>query len=145
MFISQETSEARQARLLQVIARAHYRELEGAWIFDEFELDQFPQRVSERTVALVRDEEIWSQLIPSNDDTAEQFGVFAFHFEPNLDNSGFVGWLASHLKDKFGSGVFVICGQNSSRGGIFDYWGCPLELRDQMFQEIRRLRTQHHR
>ena len=47
--------------------------------------------------------------------------------------------LASHLKTKFGTGVFVTCGQNSKDGGIFDYWGCPLELRDQVLTEVRAL------
>jgi hypothetical protein len=28
---------------------------------------------------------------------------------------------ASHLKNKFGTGVFVICGQDSGHGGIYDY------------------------
>lgn len=23
------------------------------------------------------------------------------------------------------SGVFVVCGQNSRRGGTYDHWGCP--------------------
>jgi hypothetical protein len=51
----------------------------------------------------------------------------------------FVGWLANHLKDKFGTGVFVTCGQNSSRNGIFDYWGCPINLKEQIIQEIKKL------
>jgi hypothetical protein len=144
MFISQETPEERDARLLQVIANTAYRELEGAWCFEEFGFEAFPQRVSTSALALVRDEDVWSQLVPFDDSSAEKFGVFAFHFAPDLDNSGFVGWLASHLKAKFGTGVFVICGQNSGRGGIFDYWGCPLELRESIFEEIRALRMKHH-
>jgi len=53
-----------------------------------------------------------------------------------LDNSGFVGWLATHMKRSLGTGVFVVCGQNSARGGIFDYWGCPYAIRDSFFREI---------
>lgn len=55
------------------------------------------------------------------------------------DNSGFVGWLASHLKQKLGTGVFVTCGQNSNRGGIFDYWGCPAELGPSAIEEVKKL------
>jgi hypothetical protein len=59
---------------------------------------------------------------------------------PDLDNSGFVGWLASHLKTAVGTGVFVVCGQNTRRGGIFDYWGVPVEAADAVLAEVRRLR-----
>lgn len=49
---------------------------------------------------------------------------------------GFVGWLASHLKQRLGTGVFVVCGQNSTRGGIFDYWGSPYELGCDFVKEV---------
>jgi len=65
--------------------------------------------------------------------------VWRFHFPAGLDNSGFVGWLASHLKRQFGTGVVVICGQNSARGGIFDYWACPFAIADPVLAEIRAL------
>ena len=71
----------------------------------------------------------------------ERFALFSFHFPPGLDNSGFVGWLATHLKRRLGTGVFVICGQNSDRGGIYDYWGCPAQLRVAAEQALRDLRT----
>jgi hypothetical protein len=90
-------------------------------------------------LALVHDDQVWSQLVPCSDGNAELFGILRFHFPLGLDNSGFVGWLAGRLKSKFGTGVFVTCGQNSSRGGIFDYTGCPMDLKDQVFAEIRSL------
>jgi hypothetical protein len=65
--------------------------------------------------------------------------IFSFHFPDRSDNSGFVGWLATHLKQRFGTGVFVICGHNASRGGVYDYWGCPIALGDDIIAEIRRL------
>ncbi len=46
-------------------------------------------------------------------------------------NSGFVGWLACWLKRELGTGVVVVCGQNSRRGGVYDYWGCPAHLCEQ--------------
>jgi hypothetical protein len=50
-----------------------------------------------------------------------------------------VGWLATHLKQRFGTGVFVTCGQNRRDGGVFDYWGVPLALREDVFAEVERL------
>ena len=70
-----------------------------------------------------------------------ELAVFSFHFRSGLDNSGFVGWLASALKQQLGTGVFVVCGQNSRRGGIYDYWDCPAQLRDDAARVIRQLRA----
>jgi hypothetical protein len=38
--------------------------------------------------------------------------------------------------------VFVVCGQNSTCGGIFDYWGAPLSVADQVLKEVKLLREQ---
>jgi len=65
--------------------------------------------------------------------------VYTFHFDNGADNSGFVGWLASLLKRELGTGVFVTCGQNSNRGGIFDYWGSPAELGEKAIQTVKNL------
>jgi Family of unknown function (DUF6196) len=137
--ISQETSAETEARLRRVIQASRLTVLEGAWAFEEFPLAQFAGKANAKALALVRDDAVWSQLLPSNDEEAERFGVFCFHFPWDADNSGFVGWLASHLKKKFGTGVFVTCGQNSKDGGIFDYWGCPLDLSEAIFTEVRSL------
>ncbi len=77
--------------------------------------------------------------MPSDGTHDEQFGLFRFHFPPGADNSGFVGWLATHFKNRFGTGVFVTCGQNQSDGGIFDYWGVPKTLAAEVFNEVQRL------
>ena len=69
----------------------------------------------------------------------EPFALFRFHFPDGVDNSGFVGWLASLLKEELGTGVFVTCGSNSLDGGIFDYWGIPSALREQGFAVVRKL------
>ncbi len=78
--------------------------------------------------------------MPSSKPEHEKFVVFSFHFTAGLDNSGFVGWLASHLKTAIGTGVLVVCGQNTQRGGVFDYWGAPLSVADQVIAELRSLR-----
>jgi hypothetical protein len=137
--ISHEPSEDTKTRLRKVIQSSRVKLYEGAWIFEEFPIAEFSSRMSAKALALVRDEHVWSQLVPSTGNRGEQFGLFRFHFPPNADNSGFVGWLATHLKRRFGTGVFVTCGQNSGDGGIFDYWGCPLELSEQIFTEVRAL------
>ena len=71
-----------------------------------------------------------------------EFKIFSFHFKDCADNSGFVGWLASHLKTELGTGVFVTCGQNIKRGGIYDYWGCPIEISEDVVSEIKKLISQ---
>lgn len=139
MYISHETEEQTVERLLSVIAEAELKTYEQVYVFEEFPLDDLQQNLKHEALALVRDDEVWSQLVRAKDSTGEQFKIFSFHFAENLDNSGFVGWLATHLKQKTGIGVFVVCGQNSKRGGIFDYWGCPLEVADVVLDEIHNL------
>jgi len=142
MFVSQETPQETHARLLQVAARAQLEFLDGTFGFEELPLSDFPRRASPQALAFVRDEEVWSQLVPSKDPATELFSVFCFHFTAGLDNSGFVGWLASYLKQTLGTGVLVVCGQNSRRGGIFDYWGCPAALGKAARQAIENLAAQ---
>lgn len=137
--ISRETSEQTKQRLRRVIAAAELVSLDGAWAFWEAPLDQ-PPTLSPELLAVVRDEDTWSWLAPADPDASEPFALFSFHFT-DLDNSGFVGWLATELKRRLGTGVFVICGQNSSRGGVYDYWGCPLQLREEAARVLEDLRA----
>lgn len=142
--ISTETPEEIRFRLERMIRECRLKVYEGAYYFEEFALEQFPDFANPEALAMVRDDLLWSQLveyvrpIPA-DRSVELFCLWRFHFPDGADNSGFVGWLAMHLKEKFGTGVFVVCGQNSSDGGIFDYWGGPLELRNDLIQEVKRL------
>src|ERR671918_2055463 len=139
--ISRETPEQTNERLLEVIAAATFRVYDDAYVFEEAPLRGPIPPLDDRTLALVRDDRVWSRLVPTAPDHGvEQFGLFRFHFPEGVDNSGFVGWLASHLKRELGTGVFVVCGQNSEQGGIFDYWGFPAELREALVREIEKLR-----
>jgi endonuclease III len=104
------------------------------------DIDQFPAQLQLEALAFVKDEDVWSALVPTADPAAEQFVVFSFHFTPGLDNSGFVGWLAAHIKATVGSGVFVVCGSNAVRGGIFDYWGAPKSVAEAILKEVKNLR-----
>ena len=139
MHISIESREQTEQRLLRVIANARLKVFDGSFAFEEFKAGEFRQRARLDALALVRDNEAWSQLAPSDDQSKELYRLFSFHFKEDLDNSGFVGWLASRLKQKLGTGVFVICGQNSADGGIYDYWGCPYEIGDEVIKEVRSL------
>jgi hypothetical protein len=136
--VSVETAEQTDLRLRSVIAAAELRAVPGEWGFHEAPLDQ-PPRLSTEMLAVVRDEDTWCWLAPA-DGVVERFALFAFHFPAGVDNSGFVGWLATALKAELGTGVFVVCGQNSDRGGIYDYWGCPAHLAEEAAAVIERLR-----
>src|SRR4051812_33374912 len=109
MYISQETPDQTQARLRKVIAEAELVIYDGAYVFEEVSVDEFPAHYIGDALAFVRDSYVWSALVPQRQQQQEAFSVFSFHFPPNLDNSGFVGWLASHLKASVGTGVFVVC------------------------------------
>ena len=140
MYVSSESHEQMDRRLRRVLRRAEWHILPGTFAFVEYPRREFPMHLIDDALALVRDNEVWSALVPSEDPKAEAFAVFRFHFAPNEDNSGFVGWLASHLKRTLGTGLFVVCGQNSERGGIFDYWGAPVALGQQVLAAVAGLR-----
>ena len=135
--ISVETVEATEVRLRKVFQASELEFHSEPYVFEEFTSDSLATSLDRGALALVRDGEVWCQLVSCRIPSVESFGVFCCHFPPDLDNSGFVGWLATHLKRRFGTGVFVICGQNSSRGGIYDYWGFPFELTAEVKLELR--------
>jgi Family of unknown function (DUF6196) len=141
MHVSQETPEQTAVRLRRVMVEAEFIAFAQPYAFVETPADAFPGQYVDRALAFVRDEQVWSALVPADDDPQrERFLLFGFHFLPEADNSGFVGWLASHLKTSLGTGVLVVCGQNSKRGGIFDYWGVPWAIGPAALAEIERLR-----
>lgn len=140
MYISHETTEQTEQRLRSVISQAEFKALSGSYAFLEFPLAEFPHSWVEQSLALVRDEQVWSALVPYTNTDAELFALFSFHFPAAVDNSGFVGWLATHLKLSLGTGVMVICGQNTQQGGIFDYWGVPLAMQEAAVEAIEQLR-----
>lgn len=137
--VSHEPWQETDRRLRALMPAVRLTVFDAAFHWAEFPLAAFAAAVRPDVLALVRDDELWSQLVPGEDPQGESFTLFRFHFPEDLDNSGFVGWLASHLKQTFGTGVFVTCGQNSSAGGIYDYWGCPRELGPEILAEVRGL------
>ncbi|MDB5366977.1 MAG: hypothetical protein JWM77_2904 [Rhodospirillales bacterium] len=137
--VSHEGPEQTDARLRRVIASARLTVYDEPYTFYEFSFRDFALMVRDDALAIVRDDSHWSQLVPSLNPEDEQFTLFRFHFPDGADNSGFVGWLATHLKRRFGTGVFVICGHNSAHGGIYDYWGAPRAVGDEVLAEVRAL------
>ena len=137
--VSRETPAETDARLSRVVAQSRLKIYPGTYAFREFPLSDFPAAAHPEALALVRDDQVWSQLVPCVEQGEELFSLFRFHFPAGCDNSGFVGWLATRLKQRFGTGVFVTCGQNREDGGIFDYWGVPAALAEEVLQEVRRM------
>ncbi|MEU5879241.1 DUF6196 family protein [Spirillospora sp. NPDC047279] len=140
--VSMEPAEQTERRPRRVISQADLVVHDGVWYFEESPADRPPALTGE-TLAVVQDQESWSSLVPLTREShdVERFGIFSFHFADDMDNSGFVGWLATHLKTELGTGVFVVRGSNRARGGIYDYWGCPLDLLDQAITVVRALRA----
>jgi hypothetical protein len=138
MYISTETVEQTEIRLKKVIQTATLKIYEQDYCFKEIPVAKF--HFEEQALAIVKDDEVWSFLIPANSLKTENFKIFSFHFKDGLDNSGFVGWLASKIKKELGTGVFVVCGQNTNKGGIFDYWGCPISVANEVIELIWQLR-----
>jgi uncharacterized protein DUF6196 len=141
-----ETQEQAEARLLKVIANAQFQIFEGAYTFEELSSGHGPKQDA---LACVRDGDRWNQLVPASAASSSDalFKMFSFHFKEDLEASGFVGWLASHLKRTVGAGVIVICGKDrrESAGlfkasrGVFDYWGCPARMGSAVIAEIQSL------
>lgn len=135
MYISHESKEQMENRLNEVLKNANLKIFEKPYYFKELSVENF--HFDDNALAMVKDEDVWSYLTPTVSQETENFKIFSFHFKENMDNSGFVGWLASKIKVEIGSGVFVICGQNTNRGGIFDYWGCPIEIANDVLNLIK--------
>ena len=85
MYISTETSEQTESRLKKVIQTSDLKIYDKEYYFKEVTIDKF--QFEEQALAIVRDEEVWSFLIPSESSETENFKVFSFHFEEGLDNS----------------------------------------------------------
>ena len=138
--VSHESPEETEARLRRVLGQTRLEVLPCLYAFVESSTSDRLD-VREDALAIVRDESVWSQLVPAPPGAAEPFDVWSFHFPPDVDNSGFVGWMSTHIKRRFGSGVIVICGYNSRDGVVFDYYGCPSGLGPEVIAFICELGT----
>ena len=124
-----ETGNDIQARLLQVIGHADFEVLPDCYAFVPLPAGAKP---SDEALACVRDGDTWSELVPVGEPApAMTFRIFAFHFDPAYDATGFVGWLHAHLARATGVGHIVV---------VSDYWGCPADAADRVLAEVERLR-----
>src|SRR5262245_22981540 len=105
--VSRESVLQTKVRLRRLIRQATLHLYAGAYAFEEFPLGQFEERAEESALATVRDDHVQSQLSLADGGEQEIFVVWRFEFPPGIDKCGFVAWLASNLKAKFGTGVFV--------------------------------------
>lgn len=134
---SKETADETSARLLGVLRRATITQ-PGRYRLVRVSQNDAAALLTQ-ALAVVRDGETFSALVPAASPEPQDFAVFSFHFEADEDNSGFVGWLASQIKEHVGTGVIVICGL-SADGAVFDYWGVPMELAEPTLRFIDALR-----
>jgi hypothetical protein len=139
MHVVQEDPAATDARLKAVCRESTVEQMPGVYAYRQFEASEFASQGDAEALALVRDGARWSQLALVDDAGGETLAVFSIHFPAAIDNSGFVGWLASLLKARHGTGVIVVCGLNDARGGIFDYWGVPEGVADRVWETLREL------
>ncbi len=84
MYISTETVEQTEERLRKVISTAEFKVFDGAYNFEEYPINDFEFIMENAALAFVRDEEVWSQLVPSEDMTKELFKVIGFNFRQIL-------------------------------------------------------------
>jgi hypothetical protein len=133
VFVSQELPAQTEARLRGVFQRSRFDWLPGRWTFREGDL---PAETA--SLARIRDHEKLSALSPDSPEHSggDRFAVFRVVLPAGEDDSGFVGWLSSRIKARTGSGVFVICGHDRERGGVFDYYGVPVVAADDVRRVI---------
>lgn len=136
--VSKEAESETQHRLALVLGRSRIRYLAEPYCFIEWPLYQGMGN-DPRHLALVRDDAVWSALTPANGQGEASLFVWSIEFPEGQDNCGFVGWWATSLKIALGTGVVVICGFNSQRGRVFDYWACPWHLRTEAASHIQAL------
>ena len=71
MYISSETPEQTDNRLRKVIQTSELKIYDVEYFFKECPIEKF--ELDERALAIVRDEEVWSFLIPSESSETENF------------------------------------------------------------------------
>jgi hypothetical protein len=125
--ISHERSVESERRLRRVLRAATVDHLDGEWTYRRFD-----GATPRGALATISDSDGWCALVPASAKTSERYRITSFTFSAAIENSGFVGWVAMTIKRRLGSGVFVVCGDNPARGGVFDHLGYPVEIAEEV-------------
>jgi len=134
-----------EARLLGVISWSRFEVLRDDHVWAPMSPGQAP---AGEAIACVRDGDIWNQFIPASSTArGQRYRVVSFHSKEGTDASGFVAWLAAHLKRSAGTGSVVICGKDrrdtpelfKTSLAVFDYWCCPIAAGDKFVAVMRSL------
>ncbi|WP_289501123.1 DUF6196 family protein [Gloeocapsopsis sp. IPPAS B-1203] len=73
--ISRETYEQTEQRLLMVLAQSDFKIHERSYSFEEFPSAEFSIKAKQDALAIIRDNEVWSQHIYSGAASKELFKV----------------------------------------------------------------------
>ena len=136
-----ETPSRTEARLREALRSAEIVLMESpyAWRL----VANFPSQVSDEAVALARDEDGWSQLVPApGARSASGWALIRFRFVAGAAIDGFTDWLAAHLRRRVTPRLMIASGLSQRTGGLYLYWGVPLALREQVMREIDILSSQ---
>ena len=145
MTMEQESPNSTEVRLLSVVAAATLRILPADFAWLPLALDRAP---SSEAIACVRDGSNWFELTRATiQPRHERYFVVSFHFSESIPANGFVGWLATYLRQTANTGVVVICGKDqrqspgilAAANGVFDYWCCMIDAKPRFLSAIEEL------
>ena len=137
-----ETPSRTEARLRAVLRAAEVDILRALYAWEPLPDGSFPGGIKSEAVALTRDQDGWSQLVPATGTPrTESWALFCFHFGPSARTDGFTDWFAGYLRRRVGSRVMVANGLNGREGGLYGYWGVPARQREQVIRELAILTT----
>ncbi|MEN3365231.1 MAG: hypothetical protein V7606_2505 [Burkholderiales bacterium] len=142
-----ESTQQMHTRLCGVIAAARFEPLSQPYAW---QLISHPSQLSTTALAAVRDGSAWYALISVPPEATGAYRILAFHFAEGSNASGFVAWLAGLMKKEAGTGAMVVCGFDARATpalwqtslSLFDYWGCPWSLGDDVVALVERLRRE---
>ena len=140
-----ESTEQMHERLSGVMAASRFEALFQPYAWQQVsKLSELPATA----LAAVRDGSTWYALAAVTTEATGGYRIMVFHFAEGSNASGFVAWLAGIIKKEVGTGVMVVCGFDARATpalwqtslGLFDYWGCPWGLGDEVIALVERLR-----
>jgi len=136
--ISHETPQETESRLRGVLTVADFDVLPGLWTYRQYPAGP-PPTPREHLGHRPRRQQLVQPGVGKGNEP-EIFGVFAFHFPADQDNSGFVGcWPPSSSNTSAPGGGPVRI--QPARGGVYDYWLTPHQLHENAIEHVKRLAT----